>query len=137
MLLDTSGLLAIVRHSEAEHEAAVDLYLKTTPRVTHSYILAEFIAVAHTRGVRRDVALEFSERLLDAGEVEVRWITEDLHRQALDLLMARSDKTYSLCDAASFVIMQQSHFSDALTTDRHFEQEGFRCLLRNTKGERR
>lgn len=39
------------------------------------------------------------------------------------------DETYSLCDAVSFVLMRQRGISDALTTDRHFEQEGFIRLL--------
>jgi len=38
-------------------------------------------------------------------------------------------KTYSLCDAVSFVLMRRRSLSEALTTDRHFEQEGFRRLL--------
>ena len=41
------------------------------------------------------------------------------------LLMARPDKTYSLCDAVSFVLMRQRHCTEVLTTDRHFEQEVF------------
>jgi predicted nucleic acid-binding protein len=47
----------------------------------------------------------------------------------MDLLLARHDKTYSLCDAVSFVVMRQHHLAEALTTDHHFEQEGFQRLL--------
>ncbi|WP_455390418.1 hypothetical protein [Oscillatoria salina] len=52
-----------------------------------------------------------------------------MHREAIALLMARQDKTYFLCDAVSFVLMQKRGITEALTTDRHFEQEGFRRLL--------
>jgi uncharacterized protein len=52
-----------------------------------------------------------------------------LHQEAMDLLLARQDKTYSLCDAVSFVLMRRRGIGDALTTDRHFEQEGFVRLL--------
>jgi predicted nucleic acid-binding protein len=57
-------------------------------------------------------------------------VGETLHRRALEVLLARLDKTYSLCDAVSFVLMRERGIMEALTTDRHFEQEGFRRLLR-------
>jgi predicted nucleic acid-binding protein len=47
----------------------------------------------------------------------------------MSLLLARQDKTYTLCDAVSFVLMRKRQITEALTTDRHFEQEGFRRLL--------
>jgi len=47
----------------------------------------------------------------------------------MDLLTARPDKAYSLCDAVSFVLMRDRGVWDALTTGRHFEQEGFHKLL--------
>ncbi|MEE3718946.1 hypothetical protein V2H45_19560 [Tumidithrix elongata RA019] len=54
---------------------------------------------------------------------------EDLHQEAIDLLRNRLDKNYSLCDAVSFVLMRSKGVIKALTTDRHFEQEGFVRLL--------
>jgi uncharacterized protein len=57
------------------------------------------------------------------------WVGEALHRRAMQLLEARLDKSYSLCDAVSFELMRQQDETDALTTDRHFEQEGFVRLL--------
>jgi predicted nucleic acid-binding protein len=47
----------------------------------------------------------------------------------LELLRLRLDKSYSLCDAVSFILMRDHQINDALTSDRHFEQEGFRRLL--------
>lgn len=46
------------------------------------------------------------------------------------MLKTRSDKTYSLCDAASFILMREYEIVEALTTDKHFEQEGFVRLLK-------
>ncbi|MEH2312972.1 MAG: hypothetical protein V7K35_16570 [Nostoc sp.] len=40
-------------------------------------------------------------------------------------------KTYLLCDAVSFVLMRRQGIMEALTTDKHFEQEGFTRLLRS------
>ncbi|MDB9310592.1 hypothetical protein PN471_18580 [Aphanizomenon sp. CS-733/32] len=59
------------------------------------------------------------------------WVDEILHREAMDLLLVRQDKTYSLCDAISFVLMRKKGIREALTTDKHFEQEGFTRLLQS------
>jgi len=129
MLLDTSGLLSLIDKREPQQERAVELYDQATIRLTHNYILAELVALGNSRSVPRHVVLEFSDRLLSDGEVELVWINEALHQQALDLLFARPDKTYSLYDAVSFVLMRERAETEALTTDQHFEQEGLVRLL--------
>ena len=58
------------------------------------------------------------------------YVDEELHRAAVDLLSRRLDKTYSLCDAVSFILMERRGLREALTTDHHFEQAGFVRLLR-------
>ena len=67
--------------------------------------------------------------LIDNPEVDVVWVDEYLHRAALAFLQARPDKTYSLCDAISFLLMRSWGVDDALTTDHHFQQAGFVRLL--------
>jgi len=67
--------------------------------------------------------------LINNPDHEVVWIDEELHEKGMALLQARLDKSYSLCDAISFVLMREQGIQEALTTDRHFEQEGFRRLL--------
>jgi len=47
----------------------------------------------------------------------------------MDLLHNRLDKSYSLCDAVSFILMRERQINKALTTDKHFAQEGFIRLL--------
>jgi len=43
---------------------------------------------------------------------------------------ARPDTEWSLVDCLSFVVMKQRRLTQALTTDHHFAQAGFRALLR-------
>ncbi|MEA5622144.1 type II toxin-antitoxin system VapC family toxin [Nostoc sp. UHCC 0251] len=129
LLLDTSGLLCYVHSGEPEHQKAVEFLDNVSVSLTHSYVLAEFIALAQVRRFPRTAALQFIIDLLENSDIETVWINELLHREAVQLLMARQDKTYSLCDAVSFVLMRQRGVTEALTTDRHFEQEGFRRLL--------
>jgi predicted nucleic acid-binding protein len=129
MLVDTSELLCLIHRREPQHESAVSLYESATSRVTHNYVLGEFASLAQARHVPRKAALDFSERLLNDSEIDVTWVDEILHRDALALLQARPDKSYSLCDAVSFLVMRYNNISEALTADRHFAQEGFVKLL--------
>ncbi|MFO5494086.1 MAG: type II toxin-antitoxin system VapC family toxin [Cuspidothrix sp.] len=68
---------------------------------------------------------------MENPNVDIVWVDEILHREAMDLLLVRQDKTYSLCDAISFVLMRKKGIREALTTDKHFEQEGFTRLLQS------
>jgi uncharacterized protein len=97
--------------------------------LTHSHILAELVALALIRGLPRAKVLEFVVDLVDNPDIETLWVDEQLHREAMQLLIDRQDKGYSLCDAVSFIVMRQRGITNALTTDRHFEQEGFVRLL--------
>jgi predicted nucleic acid-binding protein len=40
-----------------------------------------------------------------------------------------ADHAYSFTDCSSFVVMRELGLQDALTTDRHFREAGFRVLL--------
>jgi predicted nucleic acid-binding protein len=129
MLLDTSGLLCLLHRAEPFHAQARAAYKAARDRLTHGYILAEFVALAQARRVPRKAALSFVADLLANPDFEVVWADAALTREALALLLARPDKSYSLCDAVSFVLMRRRSLTEALTTDRRFEQEGFRRLL--------
>jgi len=129
MLLDTSGLLCLHNRAEPFHDQARTLYRAVHVRLTHSYVLAEFVALANARRLLRVAALTFVVDLVENPDIETVWVDETLHREAMALLLARQDKTYSLCDAVSFVLMRQQRLTAALTTDHHFEQEGFQRLL--------
>jgi len=73
-------------------------------------------------------------RLLSALEadpaVEVIPLSESLYARALQLYKERPDKEWALTDCVSFVVMEDRGLSEALTTDEHFAQAGFRALLR-------
>ncbi|MDJ0662588.1 MAG: hypothetical protein QNJ42_24350 [Crocosphaera sp.] len=56
--------------------------------------------------------------------------TSEQFAQAFDFYQRRLDKGYSLTDCASMAIMRQLEIVEILSFDRHFQQEGFRALLR-------
>ncbi|HJX63064.1 MAG TPA: hypothetical protein VJ860_03835 [Polyangia bacterium] len=48
---------------------------------------------------------------------------------AVALLRAHGDKTYSFCDALSFVVMERLNIPEAIAFDRHFAEYGRFALL--------
>ena len=130
MFLDTSGLLCYMNKKEPQHQQARQILNNTKEKLlTHSQVLSELVALAFVRRFSRTAALDFVTQIVDDPEIETVWIDEGIHREAMHLLGVRQDKAYSLCDAISFILMRRVGITDALTTDRHFEQEGFVRLL--------
>jgi predicted nucleic acid-binding protein len=70
MLLDTSGLLCLHNRAEPLHGDARTLYHAARIRVTHSYVLAEFVALAHARRLPRMAALTFISDLIENPDIE-------------------------------------------------------------------
>ena len=130
MFLDTSGLFCIHHADETRSEEAQTFFEAAGSKVTHNYVLAELIALSLARGLPQLRTLSFVKALLGHPEVEVIWISGGLNEDAMNLLDERPDKKYSLCDAVSFVVMKQHGLHEALTSDHHFEQEGFIRLLK-------
>jgi predicted nucleic acid-binding protein len=130
MLLDTSGLYICLDAADAQHSEASSLLVTAPVRVTHNYVLTELVALCQARKMNRQNVIRFVELLAADPLIRMVWVGRSEHDAALRLLRERPDKAYSLCDAVSFFVMRQYGLTDALTTDHHFEQEGFRRLLR-------
>ena len=100
--------------------------------ITTEMVLTEFLDDYSHRGeFLRRAAVATIERLRRVPNVTVISQTSAHFRDALALYAARSDKTWSLTDCASFRIMERYRLTEALTHDRHFEQAGFKALLRD------
>ena len=74
---------------------------------------------------RANAALGY-ERIRRDPRIEVVPFGAELNAEALRLFGGRSDKDWSLTDCLSFVVMNRRSIQDALTSDHHFEQAGFR-----------
>ena len=51
-----------------------------------------------------------------------------LHRAGSDALLAAGRRDVSLVDCVSFAAMRREGIADAFAIDRHFAEQGFRCL---------
>lgn len=131
--LDAAYAIALSVESDAHHQRAEELadqiLTNQTPLVTTRAVLLE-IGNALSKLRYRLAASELLDALERDPQVELVLITEELYQQALALFCSRLDKEWGLIDCVSFIVMQERGLTNALTTDEHFEQAGFRALLR-------
>lgn len=78
MLLDTSGLLCLLHKSEPHHAEARAAYAAAAVRLTHSFVLAEFLALATARGLPRIPTINFIQDLITNPDIETVWVDESL-----------------------------------------------------------
>ena len=130
---DTSGWASFFRERERHHARAVALMTQWQAEnrhvVTTNYVLSELIALCERLRVPRSMGISYIQSIRAETWIEIVHIDEQLDVRAWELLENRLDKTWSLVDCASFVVMEQRGLTDALTTDHHFEQAGFVRLL--------
>jgi uncharacterized protein len=134
VFLDTSFAIALSSQTDRNHLQAVELAsqleLHKTHLVTTQAILLE-IGNALSKQRYRIAAIQLLESLETDRNVEIVLLTNDLYRQAFNLFKQRQDKEWGLVDCISFIVMQGRGITDALTADAHFQQAGFRALLRD------
>lgn len=80
------------------------------------------------RALRRGAAAGYRRTHADP-RIEVVPFQPELNDSAFELYHARPDKTWSLTDCLSFVVMDRRQLTEALTTDRHFEQASLKALM--------
>lgn len=133
VFLDTGGFLALLVAEDANHARARELFdLASAEKwqlfTTNSVVVETYsVLLARARDGRR-AAIAFLDAVLgDSYRVErVRKADEE---RAVALVRAHEDKTYSLCDALSFVVMERLGITDAIAFDRHFRAYGRFAIL--------
>jgi hypothetical protein len=78
------------------------------------------------------VARQLLQTLEADPQLEIVPLSDRLYQKAFQLFCSRPDKEWGLIDCISFVVMQERGLTEALTTDKHFQQAGFRALLMET-----
>lgn len=127
---DTSYYVALLNASDSCHQRAVE----QTERLLGRIIVTGFVLTElgnALSGIKdRHLFGPLVRHLLSDPGTEVVPVSQSLFRQGLDLFVQRPDKEWSLVDCTSFAVMKQRRLTTALTTDHHFQQAGFRALLR-------
>jgi hypothetical protein len=127
---DSSYFLALLSPRDAWHENTMRLSASNRASViTTEFVLLE-VANGLSSSGRRAAFRAVLEDLRDDPTAVTVPASPDLLRAGTELYLARPDKEWSLTDCTSFVVMGREGLTDALTADHHFEQAGFKALLR-------
>ena len=135
LFVDTSGWACYYDQRQRWHEDAKQTCWAAIAEgrllVTTNYILAELVAVMTSPlRIPRARLVSWVDRLRESPHVLSLHVDAELDAAAWQMLKDRQDKEWSLVDCASFLVMEQRGMTQALTTDRHFEQAGFVRLLK-------
>ncbi|MCX5728620.1 MAG: PIN domain-containing protein [Nitrospirae bacterium] len=133
LFADTVYWIALTNSFDQYHAKAVEVSsaLGNCRLFTTEAVLTEFLnALANKGPLVRSAAVEMVEAIMNNSQVTVIPQTLRTFSRSLAFYKARPDKGYSLTDCGSMLLMRERRLSEALTTDRHFEQEGFIALLR-------
>ena len=131
--VDTSFWTAKLSHNDNYHQKAERLgrEIGKSKLVTSEAILTELLNAFSGKGTYyRKAAAKLVDSLKAHKLVVVRENDTELFNAALNKYNQYSDKQWGLTDCSSFVIMEQENITEALTTDRDFEQAGFIALMR-------
>lgn len=128
-LIDTSFIVALVSETDEDHEKAVELSLQLAgkPLIVTDAVILE-IGNSLSRRYKQ-LCIKTIENFFDSPEIEVMQFDETLFDKGFELYKSHADKTWGLVDCISFVVMREQGITDALTSDKHFVQAGFRTLL--------
>jgi hypothetical protein len=129
LFVDTAGWVACADEADPAHRRAVgarDDWLEAGGvLVTTDYVVDEALTL-----VRMRLGLEAAETWWHQveGSQRLQWEFISLARadKARGLFFRYRDKDFSFTDCTSIVVMRELQLAEALTTDRHFVQAGFR-----------
>ena len=93
--------------------------------ITTDEVLSEFLTFFAGDAWLRERASRAVQGLLNSPSVQVIPQSRETFLAGLDLYRQRPDKGYSLADCISMKTMIREGITEALTNDRHFEQEAF------------
>lgn len=128
VFVDTSGFLGLLVAEDANHVRARSLFEQAHRErwqlVTTNAVIIECYSLflVRTRDGRRN-AIAFLDAI-ERDRVHVERIRVADESRAVALLRAHEDKSYSLCDALSFAVMERLGVTDAIAFDRHFRAYG-------------
>lgn len=129
VLADTAFCIALLNPRDNLHAIAHEIiHARHLHITTTEYILVE-LASHLSQPENRVMYSQFVKTLESQSTTTIQCASTELFHQGMKLYAQRPDKDWSLVDCISFVIMKQERIQEALTSDHHFTQAGFKILM--------
>jgi predicted nucleic acid-binding protein len=131
IIVDTGYWIALFDSRDTNHAVAkrnCKTLLQSYRLYLTDFITFETITYLICSIGRHDLALRFLEKTKESTLTMVP-VDEGVKREALELFKKYSDKTLSVTDCASFVIMKEKGVQKYAGFDDHFKQMGYTCIL--------
>ena len=128
VFVDSGGFFALLAAEDSFHDHARSLFLRANEErwrlaTTNAVVVETYsLLLVRSRGGRRS-ALTFLVMVSDDA-YHVERVRKRDDERAIALLRVHEDKSYSLCDALSFVVMERLRIKEAVAFDRHFRAYG-------------
>ena len=137
LFVDTSAWYPLANDRHPDHRAFAESLrarIRQGARIVTTNVV---VAEAHALLIRR-AGLEAASAFLKAvreAPTQIEYVTPEREAAAIMNWIERfSDQSFSLADAASFVVMTELGIREALTLDHHFMVAGFVTLPARRRG---
>lgn len=128
VFLDSSFVIALEVADDSNHGDALRQWHKILKRrpllITTALVFSEIVTFFNVHN-HHAKAVEVGNRLLKSPSVDLIHMDQMLLHEAWRYFQKHADRTYSLTDCLSFVIMRRRRIKRALAFDKHFSQAGF------------
>lgn len=126
---DTSALYALLVGSETHHQGVAEAFRELLNRgrvlLTTNYVLVETTALLqHRFGL--EAVRDLDTRIVPL--LQTRWVSEALHRRAMENLVRTDRRRLSLVDCTSFAVMDTEGIREALAVDDDFIAQGYTVI---------
>ena len=132
LFLDTNGWLALLHTGDAKHQEADGVWRDLISQRYHVVLTDWIVAETGNGSARSRDSLRFAaaaQATIGDSRVELVVVNEELLGARWNSSGDTRTSFGGWWTALSFIVMHERGIAEAFTSDQHFEQAGFRCLL--------
>ncbi len=127
--IDTSALIAVLAEDDKFHGQAKEIWLELLEQkislICNNYTLVETFSLIQSRyGLH--ILRKFQNLAVPA--LQISWLNAEEHNIAIESVLLANRRRLSLVDCSSFTTMRRLGIQKVFTFDKHFAEQGFKCV---------